>query len=98
MKHLEAKDFDQNAEKIYRGVMQLKALGLQGSVAEQYSNKYYTLLQSLAEPRSAFRMDSSHSASVSATFYALQAIVRTHVLARTDDDTDPWFALIPGRV
>jgi prenyltransferase beta subunit len=75
VKQLEAKDFDKNAEKIYRGVVQLKALGLlTGSVAEQYAEKYYNLLLSLAERRSAFRLDSSRSASVSATFYALQAI------------------------
>jgi len=75
VKQLEAKEFGKNAEKIYHGVVQLKALGLlKGSVAQQYVEKYYNLLISLAERNSAFRLDSGRSASVSATFFALKTM------------------------
>jgi len=76
LSHLEAKDFNKNTQEIFQGIVQLKGLGLlkEGSVSQQYTDKYYNILLSLTERHSAFRLNTLRSASVSATFYAFQAI------------------------
>jgi len=75
VQRLEAQDFNKNTKQIYQGIVQLKGLQLvKESVTEKYTEKYYNLLMSLTERHSAFRLDSLRSASVSATYYAFQAI------------------------
>jgi len=68
---LEAKDFNKNAKDFYQGIVLLKQLG---SFNSKKSEKYYSTILQLAEPNSGFRMDSSRSASVAATYYAFEAI------------------------
>lgn len=76
LSQLEAKDFNKNTQDIFQGIAQLKGLGLLkgGSVSQQYTDKYFNLLLSLTERHSAFRLNTLRSASVSATYYAFQAI------------------------
>eukprot|EP00005_Dracoamoeba_jomungandri_P012613 CAMPEP_0174263602 /NCGR_PEP_ID=MMETSP0439-20130205/19298_1 /TAXON_ID=0 /ORGANISM="Stereomyxa ramosa, Strain Chinc5" /LENGTH=646 /DNA_ID=CAMNT_0015349027 /DNA_START=57 /DNA_END=1997 /DNA_ORIENTATION=+ len=73
---LEETDFNRNTKEIYQGIVQLKGLGIldDPSIFQQYSNKYYNHLLQLTERHSAFRLNALRSASVSATFYAFQAI------------------------
>jgi len=82
---LEAKDFNKNTQDIFQGIVQLKGLGLlkEGSVSQQYADKYYNILLSLTERHSAFRLNTLRSASVSATYYAFQAIVSCSKLCQS---------------
>jgi len=76
VKQLEAKEFDRNAERIYRGVVQLKALGLLGKnskAGNQHASKYLDLLISIAGGEPGQNVDLRHP-SVSTTFYAIEAI------------------------
>jgi len=43
-------------------------------VAKKYANKFYNHLLALSEANAGFRVNSLHASSISATFYAFQAI------------------------
>jgi hypothetical protein len=66
---------NKNMQQIYQNIVQLKGLELlKDSVSEKYTSEYYDLILSLTERHSAFRLNVGRSASVSATYYAFQAI------------------------
>eukprot|EP01087_Luapelamoeba_hula_P004054 TRINITY_DN14015_c0_g1_i1.p1 TRINITY_DN14015_c0_g1~~TRINITY_DN14015_c0_g1_i1.p1 ORF type:complete len:641 (-),score=100.96 TRINITY_DN14015_c0_g1_i1:267-2189(-) len=80
---LETSEFNKNTQEIYQGLTQMKGLGLlDGAQSKPFVSKYYNLLLSLLERHSGFRLNAQRSASVGATYYALQALT---VLGKLED-------------
>jgi len=69
---LEQREFGRDTQRIYEGIVILKALGM---LTGELSEKYYSILLQLSEPQSGFRSNHLRSATVSATAYAFQAII-----------------------
>jgi len=68
---LESREFNRNIEETYQGILLLKRLA---TFQPKKAEKYYKSIMELAEPNSGFRLDSMHSASVQATYFAFKAI------------------------
>jgi len=68
----ETHEFNKNVYDIYKGIVLMKRLGIYNP--KKLTEKYYNLILQLGEPNSGFRIDSLHSASVSATYFAIKTI------------------------